>query len=513
MGFGLYAVAETAMSIVPKSFELGKYGAFLSKAGDALPLLVSFVLALLCIFLRVRGSSKEVLCALMYSASSSAVLISSDLITIVIGFEFMALAAMFLIASGGCEGRKIAFLHYACMHFFSGALLLVGACQYAYSGYLEGLPMVFFMIGLLINAAAFPMSSWLISAYPRASRFGMPVLSLFTTKVAMYFLLKMFAGEPIVLVAGILTAAYAVVSSFVETNVRRLVSYGIIGQVGIVLMSIGCNGIPADVIMAQMVFSVLYQLLFILIADSVVMRSAQTDLDKMVGSIRIGSIEFVGCLVAVLNIGACPGTASFVAKALMLHMDLESTGYFVLKYVQPVLVLLLFASVALKFFWFCVLRAHTSSKLKTSEGFLAGTSTVILSLSLIILGLIYGQGILFSEPKFVYTLHDVGAKLALISAVILCFFLFRSKFLGCSSATSVESWVQGVFLSVRERLDRGLWRIKPSSQVVAGRNGVPGVFICGCDTVSLSTSPSGIITSTLLLVMLSICVVLVWFYV
>ena len=58
------------------------------------------------------------------------------------------------------------------------------------------------LIGILINAAAVPFSSWLPDAYPESTVFGGIVLSAYTTKTAVYTLVRGFPGEEILIPIG-----------------------------------------------------------------------------------------------------------------------------------------------------------------------------------------------------------------------------------------------------------------------------------------------------------------------
>ena len=511
MGSGLSTVAGTVLGIVSQLRGVYDQVGILGEASD-FPLILSFFISLSFIFLGVRGNAREISCSLLYCASSVVVLLSSNLTFATIGFEVMALSAASLVALGNHKERDSAFFCYTCVHFFSGTLLLLGACQHESLGHLEGLPRWLFIMGLLINAAAFPSSFWVMCSYPRASGFGIMVLSLFTTKVALSFLLRMFSGEPTIMYVGILTAVYAVVLSLIEKNVRRLMSYGLVGQVGLVLIAIGCEGIPRGVIVAQMAFSVLYQLLLFMVADHAEQVSGSVDINKMSGSVGLFSIESFGCLVALLNMSSFPGTAGFVAKGFMLHMGVESLNYELLKYVHPVLGLALFASVGMKFFWQTTMKRGACYS--NGKGSIASKVSILsLSLVVVVLGVLYGQGVIFHSHKFVYTSGEVSTKLAAIAMVLFCFALLRNKFVGRVELSVVESWVHGKFVFVAEKLGGCFSFIKGLVCGYAFEDSSLGIEIGDRDTTLLSDAPTGLISSTILLVMLCICIVLVWAYV
>ncbi|KDB56645.1 cation:proton antiporter [Anaplasma phagocytophilum str. MRK] len=491
---------------------LGGENVFSLDKVSAIPLIMSFLASMFCIVCRCRVGFKELLCSLLYCISSIAVLLFSNLTLVTIGFEIMALAAVCIVAFGAYKGRDFAFLHYACLHFISGFLLLVGASQHAHLGVLEGIPRWFFMLGLIINTAAFPAASWLVRAYPVSSSFGMLVLSLFTTKVALYVLLKFFSGESIILYFGIFTSIYAAIFAFLEQNVRRLMAYMFVGQAGLLMMAIGCPGIPSDLIIVQLSFSVLYQLLLGMFADSVVKRSGHVDINRMAGCFKLASMEAMGCIVALLNLGGFPWTAGFVTKGLMLHMNLQSFDYMLLKYMQPMLGWLLFASNGMKLFWLACLKPCSTTPEYAPSPFSSKLSIIMLSLIITVSGVLYGEGLLFSEHKFVYTFGAVATKLIWLGGVVLFFILFRRQFLGRYESAIGDSWVYRQFFIMAEKFAHAASRMR---EVLGGlfAGGAFSIETSG-STVLSARSPSGVVSSTLLLVMLSICIiVLVWAYV
>ena len=67
------------------------------------------------------------------------------------------------------------------------------------------------LIGFLINAAATPISAWLPDAYPEASWSGTVFLSAFTTKTAVYALIRGFPGTELLVWVGLAMAFYGIV--------------------------------------------------------------------------------------------------------------------------------------------------------------------------------------------------------------------------------------------------------------------------------------------------------------
>jgi len=88
------------------------------------------------------------------------------------------------------------------------------------------------LFAFLINAAVPPLHAWLADAYPEATVTGAVFLTTFTTKSAIYVLIRGFPGTEILIWLGAIMAIYGVVFAVLENDTRRLFGYHIISQVG-----------------------------------------------------------------------------------------------------------------------------------------------------------------------------------------------------------------------------------------------------------------------------------------
>lgn len=117
--------------------------------------------------------------------------------------------------------------------FLIAAGILVGFLQStARKGVMLAAPLIaFFLVwqvadgiiwsaGFLINAGAPPLSAWLPDAYPEASWSGTVFLSAFTTKTAVYVLLRGFPSTEILIWIGIFMIFYGIVYALLENDTR-----------------------------------------------------------------------------------------------------------------------------------------------------------------------------------------------------------------------------------------------------------------------------------------------------
>ena len=151
------------------------------------------------------------------------------------------------IWNGLDKASQRAGFRYAIIHFFGGVILMIGIIGHVYqsgstnftSVSLESWAQWLILIGVLINAGAWPISSWIGDAYPEASASGMVFLSAFTTKTAVFVLLKGFPGTDILIYIGLIMIFYGIIYALLENDMRRILAYSIVNQVGFMVTGIG----------------------------------------------------------------------------------------------------------------------------------------------------------------------------------------------------------------------------------------------------------------------------------
>ena len=102
-------------------------------------------------------------------------------------------------------------------------------------------------LGIAINVAVPPMHAWLPDAYPNSSVTGMVFMSGFTTKSAIYSLARGFHGWEVLIPIGVFMALYGMVYAVMATDIRKLLAYHIVSQVGFMVAGLGVAGEEAQV--------------------------------------------------------------------------------------------------------------------------------------------------------------------------------------------------------------------------------------------------------------------------
>ena len=268
----------------------------------------------------------ELSAAMVYAGSAISVVFAGDLITMFICWELMAVASTLVVWSAGPSAAG-AGLRYASIHLLGGVLLMAGvAGEIINSGALtfklmelNSVPRYLILAGFLINAGAPPLSAWLPDAYPEASWSGMVFLSAFTTKTAVYVLLRGFAGTELLIYFGLYMVFYGIVYAILENDMRRILAYSIINQVGFMVTGIGIGTQMALNGAAAHAFThIIYKALLLMSAGSVLfMTGGKRKCTDLGGLFRTMPLTATCGIIGALSISSFPLTSGFISKSMI----------------------------------------------------------------------------------------------------------------------------------------------------------------------------------------------------
>ena len=187
------------------------------------------------------------LAALLYAGGAVGAVAAGDLITLFIFWEVMAVASTFLIWARRSAQSNRTGQRYLLVQVTSGVLLLAGAAAHlAETGSIAfnqiglgtfGGTLIFIAFGI---KCAFPLlHGWLVDAYPQSTPTGTVFLCVFTTKLAVYALARGFPGTEILIYLGATMAMFPIFYAVIENDLRRVLSYSMINQIGFMVCGIG----------------------------------------------------------------------------------------------------------------------------------------------------------------------------------------------------------------------------------------------------------------------------------
>ena len=310
---------------------------------DKLSLLFGYLFCIASFFagifsLHVKDTKQHV-AGLMYAGSALGAVFSGDLITLFIFWELLAISSVFLIWARGTERALKAGIRYLVYQVLSGVLLLAGALIY----YHNTGSLAFDHIGLDTGVAgwlillafgiksAFPfLHSWLTDGYPEATVTGTVILSAFTTKVAVYSLARGFAGEEILIYIGVTMACFPIFYAVIENDLRKVLAYSLINQVGFMVTGIGIGtALALNGAVAHAFSDVIFKGLLFMSMGAVLYRVNNINGSDLGGLYKSMPKTTILCIVGALSISAFPLFSGFVSKSMvMTALMQEDHGYF-----------------------------------------------------------------------------------------------------------------------------------------------------------------------------------------
>jgi multicomponent Na+:H+ antiporter subunit D len=286
----------------------------------------------------------ELPAAFVYAGSAICVTFAGDILSLFIFWELMAIGSTVVVWSAGTRESARAGLRYALVHLVGGVVLMAGILAHVFAlqaqcvpdplalshfafgaagfealsfGSGQAAPWLI-LIGVLVNAAAPPLGSWLADAYPEASESGTVFLSAFTTKTAVYVLMVMFAGTELLVYVGLAMALYGIVYAILENDMRRILAYSIVNQVGFMVCGIGIGTAMALNGAAAHAFAhIIYKALLLMSAGSVLYMTGKRKCTDLGGLYHSMPITMVCGIVGALAISSFPLTSGFVTKSMI----------------------------------------------------------------------------------------------------------------------------------------------------------------------------------------------------
>lgn len=267
--------------------------------------------------------------ALVYIGSALGVIFAGDLITLYINWEIMAVSSTFVILARDTEKAKAAAFRYVLVHIFGGLLLLAGIVMnisagngIAFDGFAyadANIATTLILLGFLVNAAAPGVSAWLSDSYPEASVTGGLILSAYTTKTAVYVLLRGFAGwEPLIWV-GCAMAVFGIIYALLENDMRRILAYSIINQVGFMVCAAGIGTQMAiSGATAHAFCHIIYKSLLWMSAGAVLYRTGKSKCTELGGLYKTMPLTLIFGTIGALAISAVPFTSGFTSKTIII---------------------------------------------------------------------------------------------------------------------------------------------------------------------------------------------------
>src|SRR5713101_2084682 len=296
-----------------------------------------------------------------FLAGMNLVVLADDAFTFLVSWEFMSLSSWALVMAHhhDPDNRHAGYVYIVMASFGTLSLLLgFGLLAGGGGGYsfdemrsaptaFSGLVLILAILGAGSKAGLVPLHVWLPLAHPAAPSHVSALMSGVMTKVAVYGFIRVvfdLLGQPswsasvIVLFLGGITAVMGILYALMEKDLKRLLAYSTIENVGIIFVSLGlalafkANAMPAAAALAMTaaLFHVLnhsiFKSLLFFGSGAVLTATGERDMEHLGGLIHGIPLTAFTFLAGCMAISALPPLNGFVSEWLTFQAILLSPG-------------------------------------------------------------------------------------------------------------------------------------------------------------------------------------------
>lgn len=290
-----------------------------------------FVGALAMLYGLEVARASEQAAAIITIGSAVGISFAGNFLTLFIFWELLTVSASALIILSGTEnGVKMGF-RFLLLHLAGGLILFLGIMQnyYATGSFLLQTPeagLSFFILGVGIKAVFLPLHVWLPWSYPSASFVSSVVLAGLTTKVGVYAIARILPPNEYIVLMGGLMAVFGATVALMQSDLRRLLSFHIISQVGYMVAGAALGTTyGVDGSMLHLVNHMLYKSLLFMSAGAIIFTANTGDTHDLHGEPGKNTppiwlmlpVAVVGAVVGALSISGFPPFNGYVSKYLL----------------------------------------------------------------------------------------------------------------------------------------------------------------------------------------------------
>ena len=275
----------------------------------------------------------QVSMALFYAASAVGVAFAGDMLSLFLWWEGLAITSVFQIWGRKTKTAEDSGFRYLFFHISSGLLLLFGILL-RYHG--EGssalalnsltdalesgdLGAQFILLAIGIKAAFPGLHVWLKDGYAEATHTGPVWLCAFTTKCAVCMLVRLFPGAEILIPVGAVMTVFPIFYAVIENDLRRVLCYSKINQIGFMVVAIGIGSkLAIDGAIAHAFTHVIYKGLLFMSMGAVMFRTGEVRASHLGGLYKSMPFTTGFCIIGAASISAFPLFSGFISKSIII---------------------------------------------------------------------------------------------------------------------------------------------------------------------------------------------------
>lgn len=260
----------------------------------------------------------------IYAGAAIAAVCAGDLITLFVFWELTQVSVLLVWAKRD-ERTLRAGLRYLLWQIGSGVALLIGAALLMQTGHQRLDPVALnsagawvLLVGIGIKAGFPLLHMWITDAYPRATPVGTVVLSIFSTKLAIYALARLFAGTEVLVPIGVIGAVVATVYAAAQDDLRRMLAYVLVAQLGVSVAGIGLGGGAFGGALRHAIAGQAYFALLFMATGAVLARIGSVRISTLAGAGRSMPLTTLAAIIGGLTAAGVPLLAGFPGKSLVM---------------------------------------------------------------------------------------------------------------------------------------------------------------------------------------------------
>lgn len=285
---------------------------------------------------------------LILAAGVSASFLTGDLFNLFVAFEITLTASYVLITFGGSRLQVRHGMSYVVISLLASTLFITAiGLVYAATGTVNMAELairlpdvdsglrsalgILFLVVFGVKAAIFPLFFWLPDSYPVAAS---PVTAIFAgllTKVGVYAIIRsqtlLFPSDGasmLLLAVSGLTMIVGVLGAIAQDDVKRILSFHIISQIGYMIFGLGLFTVAG---LAATVFYVVHHIIIkttlFLVAGLIEERTGTAALSRLGGMLHASPLLAALFLLPALSLAGIPPLSGFVAKLTLIQSGLE----------------------------------------------------------------------------------------------------------------------------------------------------------------------------------------------
>lgn len=330
--------------------------------GLSLGILISFVALLISIYavdhIKTEPTEKYHTLFLLLVTGALGIVLTGDVFNLFVFFEILCISSYALTAYERDRSGSEAAIKYLIQGTLGSTFILIAiAFLYGLFGTLNMadiadkipsaepvhlfLTLAFFVVGFGVEAAIFPLNSWLPDAHSSAPAPVSAILSAIAIKTGVYAiarvaytLLNAQGFMLLISVIGVITLFMGEIAAYRQKeDIKRMLAYSSIGQIGLIMFAIGMTtqfGLFGALF--QLVNHALAKCLLFLAAGYMIYRVGSKKLTEMEGLGRHMPLTAIAFTVAVFSLVGLPPFAGFMSKLSIVcaALEMNETAYLVL---------------------------------------------------------------------------------------------------------------------------------------------------------------------------------------